>query len=149
MAHLGALPHPVTLWRKTVCLRSTGYDSASHLHSYTPPPFVPSHPIVNLQRRGSLSDIPKESTDRCTVGPEADLKKVLACRPSADAFGVAVDAIGAHLLQTKRIAYFGEDRALDVPVTHIMAADKTYHVGVSDLNQIQLVRIGWGDEVLI
>jgi hypothetical protein len=62
---------------------------------------------------------------------------------------VAVDAIGAHLLLTKRIAYFGEDRALDVPVTHIMAADKTYHVGISDLNRIQLLKLGWGDEVLI
>jgi hypothetical protein len=62
---------------------------------------------------------------------------------------VAVDAIGAHLLQAKRVAFFGEDRALDVPLTHIMAADKTYHVGVSDLNRIQLVKLGWGDEVLI
>jgi hypothetical protein len=62
---------------------------------------------------------------------------------------VAVDAIGAHLLQIKRTGYFGEDRALDVPVTHIMAADKTYHIGVSDLSRIQLVKIGWGEEVLI
>ena len=28
---------------------------------------------------------------------------------------VAVDAVGAHLLQKKRIAFFGQDRALDVP----------------------------------
>jgi hypothetical protein len=62
---------------------------------------------------------------------------------------VAVDAIGAHLLQAKRIAYFGEDRTLDVPPTHIMVADKTYHVGISDLNRVQLVKLGWGDEVLI
>jgi hypothetical protein len=86
MAHLGALPHLVTLRRTRVRLRSTRHDSASHLHSYTPTPFVPSYPIVNLQRRGSLSDIPKESTDRCTVGPEADLK-TLTCRPTADPFG--------------------------------------------------------------
>jgi hypothetical protein len=62
---------------------------------------------------------------------------------------VAVDAIGAHLLQAKRIASFGEDRALDVPPTHIMAADKTYHLGISDLSRIQIVKLGWADELLI
>ncbi len=62
---------------------------------------------------------------------------------------VAVDAIGAHLLQTKRIAFFGEDRALDVPPVHIMVADKTYHLGVSDLSRIQLIKLGWMEEVLI
>jgi hypothetical protein len=62
---------------------------------------------------------------------------------------VAVDAIGAHLLQAKRIALFGEDRALDVPPIHIMVADKQYHLGVSDLNRIQLIKLGWMEEVLI
>jgi hypothetical protein len=62
---------------------------------------------------------------------------------------VAVDAIGAHLLQAKRIAFFGEDKALDVPPTHIMVADKTYHLGISDLSRIQLIRLGWMEEVLI
>jgi hypothetical protein len=62
---------------------------------------------------------------------------------------VAVDAIGAHLLQAKRIAFFGEDRALDVSPIHIVVADKTYNLGVSDLNRIQIVRLGWMDEALI
>jgi hypothetical protein len=62
---------------------------------------------------------------------------------------VAVDAVGAHLLQTKRIGFFGEDRALDVPPIHIIAADKNYHLGVSDLSRIQLVKIGWMEEALI
>jgi hypothetical protein len=62
---------------------------------------------------------------------------------------VAVDTIGAHLLQTKRIAYFGEDRALDVPPVHIAVADKTYHLGVSDLRRIQLIKSGWMEEALI
>jgi hypothetical protein len=62
---------------------------------------------------------------------------------------VAVDAIGAHLLQAKRIAFFGEDRTLDVPPTHIMVADKTYHLGISDLSRIQLIKLGWADELLI
>ena len=62
---------------------------------------------------------------------------------------VAVDATGAHLLQTKRIAFFGEDQALDVPPTHIMAADKTYGIGISDLSRIQVIKLGWADELLI
>ena len=62
---------------------------------------------------------------------------------------VAVDAVGAHLLQVKRIGFFGEERALDVPPVHIMVADKKYHLGVSDLSRIQLIRLGWMEEVLI
>jgi len=62
---------------------------------------------------------------------------------------VAVDVVGAHLLQTKRIGFFGEDRALDVPPVHITVADKKYHLGVSDLSRIQLVKLGWMEGVLI
>ena len=62
---------------------------------------------------------------------------------------VAVDAVGAHLLQVKRIAFFGEDRTLDVPPVHIIVAEKKYHLGVSDLKRIQLVKLGWMEEVLI
>ena len=62
---------------------------------------------------------------------------------------VAVDAIGAHLLQAKRVAFFGEDKALDVPPVHIMVADKKYHLGVSDLSRIQLIKLGWMEEILI
>jgi hypothetical protein len=62
---------------------------------------------------------------------------------------VAVDTIGAHLIQVKRTAFFGEDRLLDVPPVHIMVADKTYHLGISTLRRIQLVKLGWMEEVLI
>jgi hypothetical protein len=62
---------------------------------------------------------------------------------------VAVDAVGAHLLQSKRIAFFGEDKALDVPPVHIVVADTKYHLGVSDLSRIQLIKMGWMEEVLI
>jgi len=56
---------------------------------------------------------------------------------------VAVDAVGARLLQVKRTAYFGEDRALDVLPIHITVADKKYHLGVSDLNRIDLIKLEW------
>jgi len=62
---------------------------------------------------------------------------------------VAVDAVGAHLLQVKRVAFFREDRALDVPPSHIIVADKKYHLGVSDLSRIQVIKLGWMEEVLI
>jgi hypothetical protein len=62
---------------------------------------------------------------------------------------VAVDAVGAHLLQVKRITFFGEDRTLDVTPHHIMVADKEYHLGVSDLSRIQLIKLGWAEDALI
>ena len=62
---------------------------------------------------------------------------------------VAVDTVGAHLLQAKRVAFFGDDRELDAPPSHIMVADKEYHLGVSDLKRIQLIKLGWMEEVLI
>ena len=62
---------------------------------------------------------------------------------------VAVDALGAELLKRKRIAFFGEDRALDVPPIHITVADRKYHLGVSDLSRIELVKLGWMDDMLL
>ena len=62
---------------------------------------------------------------------------------------VAVDAVGAHLLQVKRIAFFGEDRALDVTPHHIQVADTEYQLGVSDLRRIEVVKLGWTDDSLI
>jgi hypothetical protein len=62
---------------------------------------------------------------------------------------VAVDAVGAELLQKKRIAHFGDDRALDVQPVHISVADKKYKLGVSDLSRIEIVKLGWQEEVLL
>jgi hypothetical protein len=62
---------------------------------------------------------------------------------------VAVDAVGAHLLQVKRKAFFGEDRSLDATPVHIAVADKKYKLGVSDLNRIQLIKLGWQEDILI
>ncbi|MBP1734436.1 MAG: hypothetical protein H6Q53_723 [Deltaproteobacteria bacterium] len=62
---------------------------------------------------------------------------------------VAVDAVGAELLLKKRIAHFGDDRALDVQPVHISVADKKYKLGVSDLSRIEIVKLGWQEEVLL
>ena len=62
---------------------------------------------------------------------------------------VAVDAVGAELLRLKRIAHFGEDRALDVTPAHITVADKKYGLGNSDLAKIDLVKTGWKEDILL
>ncbi len=62
---------------------------------------------------------------------------------------VAADAIGAEILRLKRIASFGEDRPLDVAPIHIAEADRKYHLGISDLSRIQIVKVGWMDEALV
>jgi hypothetical protein len=61
---------------------------------------------------------------------------------------VALDALGASLLVKKRIAYFGENRPV-TPTNHIQAADIEYGLGVSDVKKIELVKLGWSDDVLI
>ncbi len=62
---------------------------------------------------------------------------------------VAVDAVGAELLRLKRVAYFGDEKELDVQPVHIVAADRKYRLGVSDLSRIDIVRLGWDEEILI
>ncbi len=62
---------------------------------------------------------------------------------------VAVDTVGARVLQAKWIAFFGENRALDVTPHHIQMADTEYHLGVSDLRRIEVVKLGWMEDVLI
>ena len=62
---------------------------------------------------------------------------------------VAVDAVGAELLRLKRIAHFGEDRALDVAPVHISVAEQKYKLGIADLRRIDVVKMGWKEEVLL
>ncbi|NWF92625.1 MAG: DUF362 domain-containing protein [Syntrophaceae bacterium] len=62
---------------------------------------------------------------------------------------VALDAVGARLLQLQRIAHFGEDRPLDTTPKHIFVADEKYKLGVSDLRRIELVKIGWREGSLV
>lgn len=62
---------------------------------------------------------------------------------------VSLDALGARLLQLQRINYFGEDRPLDITPKHIFMADQRYKLGVSDLNKIEIVKLGWMEGSLI
>lgn len=62
---------------------------------------------------------------------------------------VAVDAVGVKLLEQKRKAFFGEERSLQELARHVRIADEKHKLGVADLNRIDLVRIGWEQDILI
>jgi hypothetical protein len=62
---------------------------------------------------------------------------------------VALDAVGARLLQLQRTTHFGEDRPLDTTPKHIFVADEKYKLGVSDLRRIDIVKLGWMENSLI
>lgn len=61
---------------------------------------------------------------------------------------VAVDAVGANLLRTKRIRTFGEEQPI-TPTKHITVADEKYGLGVSDLTRIDVIKLGWTKDILI
>jgi hypothetical protein len=62
---------------------------------------------------------------------------------------VAVDATGVRILQAKRLQFFKEDRPLQPPAHHIVYADTRHHLGVSDPDHIELVKLGWQDDILV
>jgi len=62
---------------------------------------------------------------------------------------VAVDATGARIMQAKRDQYFGKPSPISPPPHHIALADTRYHLGVSDKERIELVRLGWEEGALI
>jgi hypothetical protein len=61
---------------------------------------------------------------------------------------VAIDAMGLRLIQAKRRQHFGEDVALETPPTHIRDAEVKYGLGVSDPRRIDLVKLGWQEDIL-
>ncbi len=62
---------------------------------------------------------------------------------------VAVDTVGLEVLQQKRNRYFGEARPLNPPAKHILLADSRHHLGVADMEKINLVKIGYDKDILI
>mgnify|MGYP000136931290 CR=1 FL=1 len=62
---------------------------------------------------------------------------------------VAADAVGAAIIQAQRRRHFGENRPIAPPPHHIQFADTAYGLGVSSLDRIELVRLGWADDALI
>ncbi len=62
---------------------------------------------------------------------------------------VAVDAVGVRVLQAKRRQNFGEEKPLQPPAHHIILADTRHRLGVSDPDRIDLVKLGWKEDILI
>ncbi|MBS3818375.1 DUF362 domain-containing protein [bacterium] len=62
---------------------------------------------------------------------------------------VAVDSTGVRILQAKRKQYFGEEKPLQPPPKHIFLADTRHHLGVSDPQRIDLIKLGWKEGILI
>ena len=62
---------------------------------------------------------------------------------------VAADATGARIIQSKRNAYFGEDKPISPPPRHIEAADIKYALGNSHPDRIELIKLGWEKDILI
>jgi hypothetical protein len=62
---------------------------------------------------------------------------------------VAADATGARIIQAKRNAFFGMERPISPPPRHIAIADSRFGLGNSQSDQIQLIKLGWGKDILI
>lgn len=62
---------------------------------------------------------------------------------------VAVDTVGLRILEAYRLKYFSKIKPLWPPAKHIALADSQYHVGISDLQSIRIIKRGWKEEILI
>ncbi len=62
---------------------------------------------------------------------------------------VAVDTIGLRLLMAKRRIELGPAQEVPPVPKHIALADARYGVGTSDLNKIELIKLGWSEDILI
>ena len=62
---------------------------------------------------------------------------------------VAVDSTGLRILEAKRRVHFGKDEPFATPVTHLQVAEKKYRLGNADPSRIEVIKLGWQDEILI
>jgi hypothetical protein len=62
---------------------------------------------------------------------------------------VAVDTLGLMIIEAKRREYFGKDLPMQTPAKHIRIADTRHNLGVSDPNKIELIKLGWKENILI
>ncbi len=62
---------------------------------------------------------------------------------------VAADATGARIIQAKRNEYFGEIRPISPRPLHIEAADTRFGLGNSHPDRIELIKLGWQEDILI
>jgi hypothetical protein len=60
-----------------------------------------------------------------------------------------VDTIGLRLLMAKRRKELGPAQELPPVPKHIQLADTKYAIGTSDLSKIELIKLGWLEDVMI
>ena len=62
---------------------------------------------------------------------------------------VSVDALGVKLLEEKRKVFFDRPPRGGTSTKHVRLAETRHGIGVADLEKIDLVKIGWMEDVLI
>ncbi len=62
---------------------------------------------------------------------------------------VAADATGARIIQAKRNIFFGKEKPISPRPLHIAAADTKFGLGNSRPENIELIPLGWDEEILI
>lgn len=62
---------------------------------------------------------------------------------------VAADSVGLRIIEAKRMDYFGKKVAFETPAKHIRTAETKHGLGVADLSKIELIKIGWKEDILI
>ena len=62
---------------------------------------------------------------------------------------VAADAIGARIIQAKRSEFFGKERPISPGPLHIEAADTRFGLGNSNPDRIEMIKLGWQEDILI
>ncbi|MDJ0820112.1 MAG: DUF362 domain-containing protein [Desulfobacterales bacterium] len=62
---------------------------------------------------------------------------------------VAADATGAHIIQAKRDLYFGEERPISPRPLHIEAGETRFRLGNCHPERIELLKLGWQEDVFI
>lgn len=105
----------------------------------------------NLRKRVKLNILLMLNPQFHTVGPHSyaneyvwEYKGIIVSQDP-----VAVDAVGLQIIQAKRFEYFGEDKPLQTPAKHIRLAETRHHLGVSDPDKIELIKLGWTNQILI
>jgi len=62
---------------------------------------------------------------------------------------VAADSTAVRILQAKRLQHFGEERPLQPPAHHITYAESRHQLGVANPDKIELIKLGWQEDILI
>jgi len=62
---------------------------------------------------------------------------------------VAIDAIGLRLIMAMRTRKLGKERAIPPVPKHVEEADVKHGIGTSDINKIDLIKLGWQEDLLV